>query len=54
MEDIAEVEILIINPNTGVALGIINPADDLDIFLDNSGGLYEDGELWFDAELWGL
>lgn len=54
MEDIAEVDITIINVNLGTALGISNPADDLDIFLDDNGGLYEDGELWRNAELWGL
>ena len=53
MEDIAEVDITIINANLGTALGVSNPADDLDIFLDN-GFLFDDGELWQDAELWGL
>lgn len=54
MEDIAEVDITIINANLGTALGISNPAADLDIFLDDNGGLYEDSELWLDAELWGI
>lgn len=53
MEDIAEVDITIINPNVS-ARGSVNPPADLDVFLDSNGSLFADSELWADAELWGI
>lgn len=54
MEDIAEVDITIINPNLSKAVAFINPPEDLDVFLDSNGSLFADSELWADAELWGI
>ena len=58
MRDIVQTSITIYNPYSGAISGgskiqpIEPPVEVTDVFLDENGYLYNDSELWLDAELW--
>jgi hypothetical protein len=59
MRDIAQVSITIYNPYAGTVSGgskiePIVPVEDTDGFLDISSYLFDDSDLWADAELWSV